>query len=477
MTDAQDIYISPLVRRYASDGMARLFGRQKKFSTWRRLWLTLAEGEKQLGLNITDEQIRAMSEHLDDVDFHKAADYEKKFRHDVMAHIHAFGDAAPQARGIIHLGATSQYVVDNTDLILIKDALKIILARLVNVIDALGKFAREHRSVPALGFTHFQPAQLTTVGKRAATWCADFVVDLNDVEYRLENLAFRSIKGATGTQASFMALFDGDESKVKKLENFVADKMGFSKTAPVTGQTYSRKTDAVVAQVLASIAASAQKFCNDMRLLAHRREMFEPFGTKQVGSSAMPYKRNPMRCERATALARYLMDVAQSPLHTAAQQWLERTLDDSANRRLAIPESFLAADAILLIIHNVASGMTVNKETIESDVRDELPFIATENILMSAVRAGGDRQKLHEKIRRYAVEAMKINDPKKRGKELLEKIADDDAFAEVELKLPLDPADYTGRAPRQVDEFLTDYVEPVRKRYADLLSGRTELRV
>ncbi len=477
MAEMNDKYSNPLVARYAGDEMARLFGRQKKFSTWRRLWLALAEGEKQLGLDITDEQIRAMSQHLDDIDFDLAARYEKKFRHDVMAHIHTFGDAAPQARGIIHLGATSQFVVDNTDLILIREAMKIIRARLVNVIDALAKFAAEHRDTPTLGFTHFQSAQPTTVGKRAATWCADFVSDLNDVEYRLENLAFRSIKGATGTQASFLALFDGDGEKVKRLEEFVAGKMGFDRISPVTGQTYSRKTDAAVAQTLAGIGAAVQKFCNDMRLLAHRREMFEPFGAKQVGSSAMPYKRNPMRCERATALARYLMDVAQSPLHTAAQQWLERTLDDSANRRVAIPEAFLAADAILLIVNNVASGMTINEEAIEAAVRDELPFVATENIMMAAVRAGGDRQELHEKIRRYALEAIKTIDPQQRGRELLDRIAADEAFAAVKLKQPLNAADYVGRAPQQVDEFIAGWVEPIRKRHADLLGGDAELRV
>ena len=457
--------------------MRELFSDQRKVSTWRRLWLALAEAQKQLGLGISDVQIRQISQHLDDIDFAKAGQYEQKFRHDVMAHIYTFGDAAPKARPIIHLGATSQFVGCNTDLILMREAMRIVLGLLVNVMDALAGFAKKHRDVPCLGYTHFQPSQMTTVGKRAALWCADFIRDLHELEYRLDNLEFRGVKGTTGTQASFLALFDGDHEKVKKLDRMVAEKMGFERIACVTGQTYSRKVDAAIVQSLAGIGASVHKFCNDIRLLAHRKEIEEPFETSQVGSSAMAYKRNPMRTERATGLARWLMDISASPLHTAAEQWLERTLDDSSNKRLAIPESFLAADAMLRITLNVARGLVVYPAVMASNAAAELPFMATENILMAAVTAGGDRQKVHERIRKHSLAAAEQVKKHGRANDLIERLKADKAFANVDMKKMVDPATFVGRAPQQVDEFVEAEVEPIRKRYADLLGLSVELTV
>jgi len=477
MESPPDSYVSPLGRRYAGAAMRELFGERRKFTTWRRLWLALAEAEKQLGLEITDEQLRQMAAHLADVDFAKAADYERRFRHDVMAHLHAFADAAPLARPIIHLGATSNDIVDNADLVLMREAMDILIAGLANVIDALGAFAAKHRDLPCLGFTHYQPAQMTTVGKRAAMWCSDFVRDLRELEHRLENLEFRGVKGATGTQASFLALFDGDHEKVKQLDRLVAEKMGFEKIAAVTGQTYSRKVDAAVAAALAGIGASVHKFCNDVRLLANLKELDEPFEATQVGSSAMPYKRNPMRCERATGLARFLMDVSASPLHTAAEQWLERTLDDSSNRRLALPEAFLAADAILRITLNVARGLVVWPATIAAHVAAELPFMATENILMAAVKAGGDRQELHERIRGHAQAAAKQVKEAGGPNDLIERLKKDKAFAAVDVDAELAPSGFVGLAPRQVDEFITAEVEAVRRRYAKVLGQDAELSV
>jgi len=477
MDEQTGTYRSPLETRYASREMRELFGARRKFSTWRRLWLALAEAQKQLGLNITDEQIAQMRDHLDDIDFDKAAEYEKKFRHDVMAHIHTFADAAPAARPILHLGATSQFVGCNTDLMLTREALGIIAGRLANVIDALGSFAAQHRDLPCLGYTHFQPAQLTTVGKRAALWCADFLRDLQDVEYRLGNLAFRGVKGTTGTQASFLALFDGDHDKVEQLDRLVAEKMGFERTYCVTGQTYSRKVDAAVAQVWAGVGASVHKFCNDVRLLAGFKELEEPFETTQVGSSAMAYKRNPMRSERATGLARFLMDVAASTLHTCAEQWLERTLDDSANRRLAIHESFLAADAVLRIVHNVASGLVVYPAVIAARIAAELPFMATENILMAAVAGGGDRQDLHERIRTHSQAAAQRVKAEGRTNDLIDRLKKDKAFAKVDIDALLDPAAFIGRAPQQVDAFLSSEVKPVRQRYAAALGQKPDLKV
>lgn len=475
--DKHHTYVSPLESRYASLAMRELFGDQKKFSTWRRIWLALAEAQHELGLGIAPEQLRQMRAHLDDIDFDAAAEYEKKLRHDVMAHIHAFGDAAPLARPILHLGATSQTVVDNTDLLLMREGLGLLIAQLANVIDALGGFAAQYRDLPCLAFTHYQPAQLTTVGKRATLWCGDFVRDLTELEYRRDTLEFRGIKGATGTQASFLTLFGGDHEKVKKLERRVAAKMGFTKICPVTGQTYSRKIDAAVIASVAGVGASAHKFCNDLRLLANLQEIEEPFETTQVGSSAMAYKRNPMRCERATGLARWLMDLSVSPLHTAAEQWFERTLDDSSNKRLAVPEAFLTADAILQIVHNVSRGLVVYERKIRAHVRNELPFMATENILMAAVRAGGDRQDLHERIRRHSHAAARQVKQRARLNDLISRLRKDKAFRKVNFKEVLDERAYIGRAPQQVDEFLAACVEPVRRKYRAKLGQKSDLKV
>jgi len=470
-------YRSPLGTRYASRQMQELFSSQRIFSTWRRLWLALAEAERELGLNITDEQIRQLAEHLDDIDFAKAAEYERKFRHDVMAHIHALADVAPAARPIIHLGATSQFLNCNTDLILMREGLGIIRRLLVNVIDALASFAAKYRDLPCLAFTHFQPAQLTTVGKRAALWAADFVRDLRDLEYRLDNLEFRGVKGTTGTQASFLSLFDGDHEKVKKLDRAVAAKMGFDKVYLITGQTYSRKVDAAIVQVLAGIGATVHKFCNDLRLLAHRKELEEPFEESQVGSSAMAYKRNPVLCERATGLARFLMDVTVSPLHTAAEQWFERTLDDSSNKRLAIPEAFLTAEAILRITLHVARGLVVYPKVIQANVEAELPFMATENILMAVVRAGGDRQELHERIRRHSQAAAQQVKEHGRPNDLLDRLKGDPAFRAIDFDSLLEPSAFVGRAPQQVDEFIAAEATPIRKCFNDLLGLQVELDV
>jgi adenylosuccinate lyase len=457
--------------------MAELFGAQKKFSTWRRLWLELAKAQEKLGLDIKQSQINQMAEHLDDIDFKKAAAYEKKFRHDVMAHIHTFAEAAPKAAPIIHLGATSCFVGDNADLIIVREALQITAGKLAAVINLLAMFARRHRALPTLGFTHYQPAQLTTVGKRAALWCYEFVMDLQEVEHRLDNLPFRGVKGTTGTQASFLALFDGNHSKVKRLDKAVAAAFGFNKTCAITGQTYQRKIDTLVVNALASVAQSAHKICNDMRLLANLKEIEEPFGKSQVGSSAMAYKRNPMRAERVTALSRLVLSLATSPPMTASEQWFERTLDDSANRRVVLPEAFLAIDGILEILINVLDGLVVYPKVIAASVAAELPFMATENILMAAVKAGGDRQKLHEKLRRHSQAAAE--QVKKLGKrnDLIGRLKADAAFGKVDFKDVLNAKNYIGRAPEQVDEFLKDVVGPVRRRYRKELSKKVELKV
>ena len=470
-------YTSPLETRYAGLAMRELFGAQRKHSTWRRLWLALAESQKELGLDISGEQIQQMADHLDDIDFVAAADYEQKFRHDVMAHIHTFGDVAPAAKGIIHLGATSQFVGCNTDLLLTREALTLLAGQLANVIDALGEFAAKYRDLPTLGFTHLQPAQTTTVGKRAALLCADFVMDLRELEYRIENIEFRGVKGTTGTQASFLKLFDGDHEKVKQLETLVAEKMGFKKIACITSQTYSRKVDAAIGGSLAGVGATVHKFCNDVRLLAHRKELEEPFAANQVGSSAMAYKRNPMRCERATALARFLMNLAANPLQTAAEQWLERTLDDSANRRLTGPEAFLAADSILSIVLNVAKGIVVYPATIAANLAAELPFMATENILMAAVAAGGDRQSLHERIRLHSQAAATAVKQQGLPNDLLTRLKSDEAFAGIDIDKLVDPSAFVGRAPQQVDEFIAAEVEPIRRRYADKLGQESEINI
>lgn len=471
------VYTSPLVERNASREMSELFGAEKKFSTWRRLWLELARAEQKLGLNITDSQLKQMTEHLGAIDFHRAAGYEKKFRHDVMAHVHTFADAAPEAAGIIHLGATSCYVGDNADLIIMREAMEMVRDKLAGLIDSLGKFAKKYRSLAALGFTHYQPAQLTTVGKRGCLWCNDFVMDLREIEHRLENLEFRGVKGTTGTQASFLSLFDGDHAKVKKLDTLVSKAFGFDKTAVVCGQTYSRKVDMLIVNVLASIAQSVHKMCNDVRLLANLKEVEEPFGKNQIGSSAMAYKRNPMRCERATALSRLLLSLATSPGMTASEQWLERTLDDSANRRVVLAEAFLAADGIIEIMLNVSQGLVVYPKVIKARIESELPFMATENILMAAVRAGGDRQELHERIRIHSHDAGAQVKQHGKANDLIQRLKDDSMFAEVDFDKVMNPKDYIGRAPQQVDDFVSSVVTPVRRKYAKKLKKDTELRV
>ena len=470
-------YASPLVARNASKEMAELFGAQKKFSTWRKLWLELAKAQKKLGLDIKQVQIDQMTKHLDDIDFNKAARYEAKFRHDVMAHIHTFADAAPKAAPIIHLGATSCFVTDNADLIIMRNALQLTMAKLAAVINLLAKFAKKYRSLATLGLTHFQPAQLTTVGKRATLWCYEFVMDAHEIEHRLDTLPFRGAKGTTGTQASFLALFDGSHNKTKQLDKMVAAAFGFKKICAVTGQTYQRKIDTLVVNTLASIAQSAHKLCNDLRLLANLKEIEEPFEKSQIGSSAMAYKRNPMRAERATALSRLVLSLASSPPMTASEQWFERTLDDSANRRVVIPEAFLATDGILEILINVTGALIVYPKVIAAHVAAELPFMATENILMAAVKTGGNRQTLHEKIRQHSHAAAE--QVKKLGKpnDLLERLKADTAFSKLNFKKVLDPKSYIGRAPQQIDEFLRDVITPIRRKYRKELNRTAELNV
>jgi len=470
-------YVSPLVERNASKEMAELFGAQKKFSTWRRLWLELAKAQKKLGLPIKQGQINQMARHLDDINFKKAAAYEKRFRHDVVAHIYTFANVAPKAEPIIHLGATSCFVGDNADLIIMREALQMTAGKLAAVINLLGKFAQKHRDLPTLGYTHFQPAQLTTVGKRATMWCYEFVLDLQEIEHRLETLLFRGVKGTTGTQASFLALFEGKHSKVKQLDKAVAAAFGFKKTCAVTGQTYQRKIDTLVINCLASIAQSAHKLCNDMRLLANLKEIEEPFEKSQVGSSAMAYKRNPMRSERVTALSRLVLSLASSPQMTASEQWFERTLDDSANRRVVIPETFLAVDGILEILVNVLDGLVVYPNVIAAHLEAELPFMATENILMAGVKAGGNRQELHEKIRLHSRAAAAQVKKFGRPNDLINRLKADIAFRKVNFEKVLNPKNYVGRAPQQVDEFLRSIVEPIRRRYRKELSRKVELHV
>lgn len=473
------LYRSPLETRYASREMQSIWSPDRKFSTWRRLWLALAEAQHELGLNVSQEQINELATHLDDIDYEAASKYETKFRHDVMAHIRAYGDVAPKAGPIIHLGATSQFVNCNTDLILFRDSLELIVVKLARVIDALGNFAIAYRDLPTLAFTHFQPAQPTTVGKRGAMWAYDLVLGLEEIEYRLDTLRFRGIKGTTGTQASFMALFDGDETKVEKLDQLVTEKMGWpaDQRFALTGQTYPRLVDAQVLASLAIIAASLHKIATDIRLLANRREIEEPFGKDQVGSSAMAYKRNPMRCERVCGMARFVMNLVQNPLQTAATQWLERTLDDSSNRRLVLPESFLALDGSLDVMHNVTSGLVVYEKTIRANLVAELPFMATENMIMAAVKQGADRREAHEIIRQHSQEAARYVKAEGGRNDLLERLRDEDMFRNVDLDEVLDPMAYVGRAPEQVDRFIAEIVDPMRKRYAESLTESTGLRV
>ena len=469
---ATNLYESPLSSRYASREMLYLFSPDKKFTTWRRLWIALARAEMKLGLPITQAQIDEMEQHKDDIDYEAAARYERQLRHDVMAHIHAFGDLCPTAMPIIHLGATSCFVGDNTDVILMREGLELLRGKLVNLIDRLTKFAMEYRAMPTLGFTHFQPAQLTTVGKRATLWANELVMDLEELEHRIDSLQFRGVKGTTGTQASFLELFGGDQEKVRRLEKLVSQEMGFEKVVPVCGQTYSRKMDANVLATLSGIAQSAGKFATDLRLLSHLKEMEEPFQEKQIGSSAMPYKRNPMRCERICSLARYVIVDALNPAFTAYNQWFERTLDDSANKRISIPEAFLAVDAILQIYLNVTDGLKVYPKVIERHLREELPFMATENIMMDAVKRGGDRQELHERIRVHSVAAGKVVKEEGGQNDLVDRIAGDPMFGltKEEILAHMDPAAYIGRCPAQVEEFDRDVVEPIRRRYQAVLS-------
>ncbi len=474
-----DNYTSPLSTRYASREMQFIFSADNKFRTWRRLWIALAETERELGLPITEAQIAELKAHAEDIDYDAAAAYEKQLRHDVMAHVHAYGDCCPQAKGIIHLGATSCYVGDNTDVIIMRDALQLVRQKLVNVIAKLADFADKYKDLPTLAFTHFQPAQPTTVGKRATLWAQDLLLDLAEVEYRLGTLKLLGSKGTTGTQASFLELFEGDHAKVKEAEARIAAKMGFDSCFAVSGQTYSRKLDSMVLNTLAGVAQSAHKFSNDIRLLQHLKEIEEPFEKNQIGSSAMAYKRNPMRSERIASLSRYVLIDALNPAVTAATQWFERTLDDSANKRIAVPEAFLAVDAILELYLNVADGLVVYPKVIEKHLRAELPFMATENIMMDAVKAGGDRQELHEKIRQYSMQAA--DRVKREGGEnnLLELIAADPAFKTdlTALEQLLRPENYVGRAPQQVEEFLAAEVRPVLAKYAGDLGRTAEIFV
>ncbi len=472
-------YVSPLVERVATREMARLWSNDRKFSTWRRCWLALAEAEQELGLPITDEQLEEMRAHLDDIDYDKAREYERKTRHDVMAHIHAFGDVAPKARPIIHLGATSCYVGDNTDLILIRDGLQMLLTRAAAVLDRLRAFALAHKDLPALGYTHFQPAQVVTVGKRACLWAQDLLMDVLDIEDLLGRLRCRGVKGTTGTQASFMALFDNDHEKVRALDRRVAEKLGFKNSFTITGQTYTRKLDTHVLRALAGIGESAHKFATDMRLLANMKEVEEPFESTQVGSSAMAYKRNPMRCERICALSRFLM---VSPLHgelTTAVQWFERTLDDSAIRRLSLPEAFLAADGVLNLWLNVMEAPKVYPRVIEKHLWAELPFMATENIIMAGVKRGGDRQDLHEAVRTHSHAAAARVKEEGGDNDLLDRLAADPVIGMTreEINAVLDLRKFVGRAPEQVEEFIRDEVDPVLERHRGRSQVTSDVRV
>jgi len=476
--DSCDQYRSPLETRYASGAMKALWSDRRRFMTWRRLWLALAESQQALGLDISDEQVQAMRDHLEDLDLDAAARYEREFRHDVMAHIHAFGDVAPVARPILHLGATSQYCNCNTELLVMREALGLVAGKIAAVVVALGKFAETWKHLPVLGYTHYQPAQPTTVGKRATVWAQDFVLMLEELEFRLDTIRFRGIKGTTGTQASFLSLFDGDEEKVDELDCMITEKMGWpvERRFTVTGQTYPRVLDAQVLSTIAGIGAVSHRLATDLRLLANRRELEEPFESTQIGSSAMAYKRNPMRCERACGLARFVMNLPGNALQTASVQWLERTLDDSANRRLVLPEAFLATDGLLDILLNVIPGLIVNEPVVTANLKAELPFMATENLLMAAVRNGGDRQELHEVIRTHSMDA---SDHVKSGgtNDLLERLSGDPAFREIDLEALLNPVEYIGRAPSQVDSFNRDVVDSIRTRYASNGVEVAELRV
>ena len=475
-----DRYQSPLSERYASKEMQYIFSPDKKFKTWRKLWIALAETEKELGLDITQEQIDELKAHAEDINYDVAKEREKLVRHDVMSHVYAYGVQCPKAKGIIHLGATSCYVGDNTDIIIMTEALKLVRVKLLNVINELSKFAMKYKDLPTLGFTHFQPAQPTTVGKRATLWLQELLMDLEDVEYQLSKAKLLGSKGTTGTQASFLELFDGDHEKCKMLDHKIAEKMGYKACFPVSGQTYSRKLDSQFLNVLAGIAQSAAKFSNDIRLLQHLKEVEEPFEKNQIGSSAMAYKRNPMRSERIGSLSRYVMVDVLNGYFTTATQWFERTLDDSANKRLSVPEAFLAVDGILSLYANVADGLVVYPKVIEQRLRKELPFMATENIMMDAVKKrGADRQQLHEKIREHSMAASRVVKVEGGENDLLERIAADEAFGVTleELEKILKPENYTGRAKEQTEDFLNECIKPVLEKYADVESDKPEINV
>ncbi|MCX7714251.1 MAG: adenylosuccinate lyase [Clostridia bacterium] len=472
-------YTSPLASRYASREMQFLFSADKKFTTWRKLWVALAEAEQELGLDISDRQIAQLKEHIYDINYDVAEAREKEVRHDVMSHVYAYGVLCPDAKPIIHLGATSCYVGDNTDIIIMTEALSLVKKKLVNLINELSKFAKSYKDLPTLAFTHFQPAQPTTVGKRASLWLEDLLMDLEDVEYQLSKAKLLGCKGTTGTQASFLELFDGDHEKCRQLDKKIAEKMGFSSCFPVTGQTYPRKLDSQILNVLSSIAQSAYKFSNDIRLLQHMKQIEEPFEKHQIGSSAMAYKRNPMRCERIASLARYVIVDALNPAITAATQWFERTLDDSANKRISIPEAFLAVDSILNLYINVVDGLVVYPKVIYQQFMKEIPFMATENIMMNAVKKGGDRQELHEKIRVHSMEAGKTVKIEGRDNDLAERIANDPSFGLTldEILNIMKPENFVGRAPEQVEEFLEECVNPILQANKDLIGVEVEINV
>ena len=476
---SHDRYISPFETRYASKEMQYIFSEDNKFKTWRRLWIALAKAEKAQGLNITQEQIDELEKYKDDINYDVAVAREKECRHDVMSHVYAYGVQCPGAKGIIHLGATSCYVGDNTDILVMKEALEVVRRKLLNVMALLAKFAREYKDMPALAYTHLQPAQLTTVGKRATLWLHELYLDYEELCRRMESLALLGSKGTTGTQASFVELFEGDGAKIKAVEQAIAEEMGLPRVVPVSGQTYSRKVDYNVLSTLSGIAQSAMKFGNDLRLLANFKEMEEPFEKNQIGSSAMPYKRNPMRCERICALARYVMVDVLNPAFTAGTQWFERTLDDSANKRVAVAEAFLATDAILNILINVCDGLVVYPKVVRARIMAELPFMASENIMMSAVKKGGDRQELHEKIRVYAQQAAKVVKEEGGKNDLIERICADESFGlnADEIEAILRPEYFTGRSAEQVEEFLTDIIEPILKENEKLLGEKAELSV
>ena len=474
-----DRYISPFSTRYASDEMQFLFSDDKKFRTWRRLWIALAKAEQRQGLDITDEQIAELEAHKDDINYEEAAAREKLVRHDVMSHVYAYGLQCPKAKGIIHLGATSCYVGDNTDIIIMRDALQLVRKKLIGVLANLAAFAKEYKDMPCLAYTHCQPAQLTTVGKRATLWLNELYMDFEEIEHRIGTLALLGSKGTTGTQASFMELLGGDSGKIRQIEQDIASEMGFTRVVPVSGQTYSRKMDYMVVSTLSGIAQTASKFSYDMRLLQNFKEMEEPFEASQIGSSAMPYKRNPMRCERITSLSRYVMVDTLNTAITAATQWFERTLDDSANRRIAVSEAFLGIDAILNIMMNVCDGLVVYEKVIRARVMNELPFMATENIMMDAVKRGGDRQQLHEKLRVHSQAAARVVKEEGGKNDLIDRIASDPAFmvTREEIEAILDPANFTGRSEEQVEEFLRDVIRPVLEANRELLGEKQELSV